>query len=75
MKKTISGQALRKIRIMAGLTTSAVASALGVKSRKTIENWERDYCEPTVNQFLHYCQICEADPYDVVTNALKNSEM
>lgn len=72
MQKIISGLELRKIRIEAGLTTSVVAAEVGVKSRKTIENWERDFCEPTINQFLKYCHACSTHPDEVVANIFKN---
>lgn len=57
----VTGADLRNLRTTAGLTTSQMAAAAGVKNRKTYENWERDIGTPNVNQFFFMVQACGVD--------------
>lgn len=42
---------LRKIRHLSALTTHDIANLVGVRTRKTYENWEKGIGGPTANQF------------------------
>ena len=57
-EKAIYGGDLRRMRILAGITTTAMAKFASVKSRKTIENWESDIGSPDINQYLNMCEAC-----------------
>lgn len=70
MKKYISGRELKKIRVAARITTSAMAEHLGLKSRKTIDNWENERSSPNINQFLLFCQFCNVHPSLLVRKAV-----
>lgn len=47
----ITGNDLRKIRILASETTYNMAEYAVVKTRKTYENWEANKSAPDMNQF------------------------
>ena len=57
----VTGADLRNLRITAGLTTSQMAQAAGVKNRKTYENWEKGLGTPNVNQFFYMVKACGVD--------------
>lgn len=46
----LTGRHLKKIRLVCGLTIPDMRRIVGVKSRKTIMNWEKDIGTPDVNQ-------------------------
>lgn len=71
--KHIRGNDLRKMRIHSGLTSQEMASALNIKSRKTIENWERDFCEPTIGGFVLYCLHAGFNPGLIVAEIQKRN--
>ena len=51
----ITGNDLRKMRLVAGETTDNMAEYAGVKTRKTYENWEANRSSPSINQFIAIC--------------------
>lgn len=57
----ITGHDLKRMRIKTGKTTEQVKDIVGIKSRKTIENWEAGRSEPSHNQFI---QLSIAYGYD-----------
>lgn len=71
--RIITGRDLRRMRIHSQLTSAAVAAKLAIKSRKTIENWERDFCEPTITVFMEYCLSTGFNPGRVVEEILKRN--
>lgn len=52
----IKGEDLKIIRKQAGLTINQAAQLAGVKTRKTIMNWEKNVGAPNINQFLQLCR-------------------
>lgn len=46
------GSDLRTLRRFAGVDSGDIAAFAGVKSGKTIENWERGRGKPSVDQFV-----------------------
>ncbi|UAA37724.1 helix-turn-helix transcriptional regulator [Paraneptunicella aestuarii] len=59
--RQIKGSDLRAMRQFAGLTTLQMATAAGVKTRKTYENWEKEVGFPSVNQFFLMVSACGFD--------------
>ncbi|MCY7296444.1 helix-turn-helix transcriptional regulator [Alteromonas sp. a30] len=57
----VTGADLKNLRVSAGLTTSQMAKAAGVKNRKTYENWEKGLGTPNVNQFFYMVKACGVD--------------
>lgn len=51
----VTGNDLRKMRLLVGETTDKMASYAGVKTRKTYENWEANRSSPNINQFIAIC--------------------
>lgn len=51
----VTGNDLRKIRLVAGETTDNMAEYAGIKTRKTYENWEANRSSPNINQFIAIC--------------------
>lgn len=51
----VTGNDLRKMRLIAGETTDNMANYAGVKTRKTYENWEANRSSPSINQFIAIC--------------------
>lgn len=70
MEKYLVGRDLKLMRLGAELTTSKMAEYIGVKSRKTIENWESDQSEPGINQFIKFCDICNVEAHKLVNYAV-----
>ena len=67
----INGSDLRSMRLIAGLTTLQMASAAGVKTRKTYENWEKNIGTPNVNQFLAMTKACSFPPADIIVHFMQ----
>lgn len=72
MENYISGRHLKTIRVKANITTSVMAEFMGIRSRKTIENWESGQSTPSINQFILFCRFCDVHPYDVVQQAMSD---
>ncbi len=66
--KKITGSDLRAMRMISGLTTSAMARAAGVKTRKTYENWEKNMSSPSVNQFISMAKACGLSAGEFISN-------
>lgn len=62
----VNGSDLRKMRLLGGLTTKAMAKAAGVKSRKTYENWEKNKSTPNINQFFTMAHACGLEPSQLI---------
>ena len=60
--KIIQGHDLKYIRVQAKITTSIMAEYLGLKSRKTIENWESETSEPSINKYILFCKFADVHP-------------
>ena len=67
----IKGSDIRKMRLRANRTTSDMARIVGLKTRKTYENWEKNTGTPNINQFVLICRACKLSPVDVIDLALK----
>ena len=70
MGKYLLGKDLKAMRVTSDFTTSMMAEFMGVKSRKTIENWEAENSEPSINQFLKYCHVCKEEPEKLIDYAI-----
>lgn len=55
--KEILGRNIRRARLGAGLTQSALARAIGVTESQTVSNWERARFKPTDENLAAICQI------------------
>lgn len=66
--RKITGSDLRAMRMVAGLTTNAMAIAAGVKTRKTYENWEKNVGTPNVNQFMTMAETCGLSPSEFIAH-------
>lgn len=66
VNKLITGRDLRKIRLSARLPTTILAKEIGLKSRKTINNWEEGRSEPNINQFITFCTTAGLSPGHVI---------
>jgi DNA-binding XRE family transcriptional regulator len=67
----IKGVDLRIMRLDAELTTAQAAEIVGVKTRKTYENWERGAGIPNVNQFVTLCEGCMFSATVILALAIK----
>lgn len=67
MRKII-GNDLRAMRNVSGLTTSQMANAAGVKTRKTYENWEKNVGTPNVNQFFNMAKACGFEALELISS-------
>lgn len=65
--KTITGSDLRAMRMVSGRTTISMATAAGVKTRKTYENWEKNVGSPSVNQFIAMIEHCGLKPSEMIS--------
>lgn len=72
-KNLIPGRDLKIMRIAAGKTTAQMASEVGVKSRKTIENWESSLSTPSINQWMQYCFLTGHNPAAVIIETQKRN--
>lgn len=52
---------MRIMRLRGGKTTAEMAEIVGVKTRKTYENWEKNKGCPTMNQYLLMVRFCGFD--------------
>jgi len=68
MNAIITGSDLRAMRIVSGLTTMQMASAAGVKTRKTYENWEKGQGTPNINQFIWMASRCGVNASEFIAN-------
>ncbi|MCY7296682.1 helix-turn-helix transcriptional regulator [Alteromonas sp. a30] len=66
--RLVKGSDLRAMRMVAGLRTLDMASAAGVKTRKTYENWEKNIGTPSVNQFISMAQACGLSAADLISH-------
>ena len=71
----IKGSDIRRMRLRARRTTSDIARIVGVKTRKTYENWEKNTGQPNVNQFVAICQACKLSPSAVIALALTREDI
>lgn len=69
----IKGKDLKLMRVRAGLTTMQAAERIAVKSRKTIENWEIERCQPTIETFMQLCSHYGFNPGLVVEACLNRT--
>lgn len=69
----IKGEDLKVIRKQAGLTISEAAKLAGVKTRKTIMNWEKNVGAPNINQFLQLCRGYGLDCHKLMTDIMHRS--
>ena len=73
IKNVIPGRDLKIMRISVGKTTAQMASEIGVKSRKTVENWEASSSTPSINQWMQYCFLTGHDPAKVIIETEKRN--
>lgn len=78
-KNIIRGRDLKLMRIQGKITTSIMAEFLGIRSRKTIENWESEQSTPSINQYILFCKFAGYHPGLVLErimlrNASENTE-
>lgn len=69
---TIKGSDLRTMRLHAGLTTMQMATAAGVKTRTTYENWEKDVGIPNVNQYFKMADACGLSHQELLLHLITN---
>ena len=67
------GRDLKIMRVMAGVNTTVAAEYLGVKSRKTIENWESSKSQPGINNFVMMCRRYGFNPALVIQAAIERT--
>lgn len=53
--KIIVGRDLKLMRVHANVTLVVAAEYMGIRSRKTIENWEADRSQPSIQQLILLC--------------------
>ncbi len=66
--RLITGNDLRAMRMVSGKTTTAMANAAGVRTRKTYENWEKNMSSPSVNQFMAMAHECGLSAAEFIAN-------
>lgn len=54
------GKRIRAARERAGKTQHEVAVALGLESRESVSNWERDKNPPTLPNLIAFCDYVQA---------------
>lgn len=69
--KILKGNFLRKMRLTAGLTTEQMRKIVGVRTRKTIENWEKDVGSPNFDQAITIMLACEVAPAQFINAVLR----
>lgn len=57
---------MRRLRAEARATTSAMAAFAGVKSRKTIEKWEKGISTPNLDHILSICVAMDLCPSKLI---------
>lgn len=70
----ILGRDLKKMRIHAKITTSVAAEYMGIKSRKTIENWESGQSSPDITQFLILCRYYDLDASKIIAQCMSRAK-
>lgn len=70
----ITGRDLRQMRLQAKKTTSAMANAAGVSTRKTYENWEQNIGQPKMNQFITLSIFCGQKPDVLIRKAVQRTD-
>lgn len=71
----IKGEDLKSIRKSAGLTITEAAQLAGVKTRKTIMNWEKNVGAPNINQFLRLCRGYGLDCHKLMTAVMQRNSL
>lgn len=71
----IKGEDLKSIRKSAGLTITEAAQLAGVKTRKTIMNWEKNVGAPNINQFLQLCRGYGLDCHKLMTAVMQRNSI
>lgn len=66
----ILGKDLKRMRISAKITTSIAAEYMGIRSRKTIENWESGASSPSMNQLILLCMYYDFDASKVIAQCV-----
>lgn len=72
-KPMILGRDLKRMRIHAKVTTSIAAEYMGIKSRKTIENWESGQSSPNISQLLILCRYYDMDASKIITLCIERA--
>ena len=72
-KVFIFGRDIKLVRLFGKKTTSDICQMLGVKSRKTVENWEADRSQPSMLQLVMICLFCNVDPSRFVDLCIQRS--
>lgn len=61
------------MQVMANKTHSMVAQTIGVKSRKTIENWEKSSSQPKIRQFIMLAKYFGFDASKVIDACMERA--
>lgn len=69
----IVGRDLKLMRLQAKITTSIAAEYMGIKSRKTIENWESDSSSPSIQQLMLLCRYYDFHSWKVIAQCMDRS--
>lgn len=67
----VSGNSIREMRKQARITTSEMASYVGIKSRKTYESWEKGNSQPNINQVIAICIACNVSPANFIIEQMR----
>lgn len=68
------GRDLKMMRIFAKVTTSVAAEYMGIKSRKTIENWESGQSSPSISQFLILCRYYDMNASKIIAQCIERAK-
>ncbi len=63
---TLRGSDFRALRLLSNKSTIEMATAAGLKTHKTYENWEKNIGCPTVNQFFALAKECRFAPSEII---------
>ena len=66
----IVGRDLKLMRLKAKINTSIAAEYMGVKSRKTLENWESGASSPSIQQFMLLCRYYDFNAWQVIAKCM-----
>ena len=69
----IKGEDLKSMRLFARKSAAAMSEITGVKSRKTIENWEKNKGVPSINQFIAMCEGCGFNSANIIREAVERN--
>ena len=69
----IRGRDLKLMRVHAEISTSVMAEYLGIKSRKTIGNWEAEQSAPSINQYILFCKFAGFHPGTVIEKIMERN--